>query len=192
VPDPRTRTQILVVLAALVIAVVAGLWYGVGAPEAVPLEVSETTSAATETTISTERGMTVHVSGAVHEPGLVSVPSPARVADVVAAAGGADTSADLGAINLAAPVHDGERVEVPRRGTSLVESVPNGEGGPVAVNRAPVDDLEGLPGIGPVLAARIVAHRETNGPFTAVEDLLDVPGIGESKLAEIRSAVRVP
>jgi competence protein ComEA len=179
-------------LAALVIAIVAGLWYGVGAPEAVPLEVSETTDPATETTISPVRGLTVHVSGAVHNPGLVSVSDPARVADVVAAAGGADGTADLGAINLAAPVHDGERVEVPRRGASFVEPVPKEAGGPVAVNQAPVGELESLPGIGPVLAARIVAHREANGPFAAVEDLLDVPGIGESKLAEIRPAVRVP
>lgn len=191
-PDPRTRTQILVVAAALVIAIVAGLWYGVGAPEAVPLEVAETTNPAIETTTPAEHVMTVHVSGAVHSPGLVSVPSPARVADVVAAAGGADEGADLGAINLAAPVHDGERVEVPRRGAYFVESVPDGADGPVAVNRAPANVLESLPGIGPVLAARIVAHREANGLFGEVEDLLDVPGIGESKLAEIRSAVRVP
>lgn len=186
-PDPRARIQIVVVIAALAIAIFAGLWYGVGAPEAIPLDVTATTGAPKVEVAS----VTVHVSGEVLHPGLVEVPVPARVADVVAAAGGATPAADLGTMNLAAPVGDGEHVVVPNQGESPSPSS-DATSDEVHLNRATASELEALPGIGPVLAARIVAHREENGPFGVVEDLLDVVGIGESKLAEVRGVIRVP
>lgn len=132
----------------------------------------------------------VHVSGAVARPGLIALPEGARVADAIAAAGGALPSASLAAINLAAPVAGGHRVVVPEMGAV---SVGGGEGGgPVAINLASAGELEGLPGVGPVLAQRIVEHRERHGPFSTVEDLLDVSGIGEAKLAAIREHITVP
>ena len=161
------------------VAGAAGLWFGKPAPTVPPLRIT----AVTET-----RNVTVHVSGAVARPGLVELPAPARIADVIVAAGGALPGAELGAVNLAAPISDGQHIEIPSRdgGSDSVSS------GKVSINRADVGTLESLPGVGPVLAQRIVDFREANGPFESVEDLLDVPGIGESKLAALQDVVIVP
>lgn len=133
----------------------------------------------------------VHVSGAVARPGLVSLPAGARVADAIVAAGGASPDAALAFVNLALPVVGGQQLVIPRQveGTGG-EATPGA--GPVHLNRADAAELVGLPGVGPVLAARIVAHRDRHGPFQTVEDLLDVPGIGEAKLAALRDHVVAP
>ena len=170
---------------ALVIAVAAGAWYGsrgdTPAVVEVPGGVSYTTIAET---------IVVHVSGAVQEPGLVTVPSSARIADVIAAAGGAGRGADLGGLNLAATVSDGDQVVVPMPGEA--SQAGGGEKQGIDLNRSSAADLEDLPGVGPVLAARIVDFRESNGPFETVEDLLDVGGIGEAKLEAMRNAIERP
>lgn len=137
--------------------------------------------------------VTVHVSGAVAEPGLVGVIEGSRVADVIAAAGGSTAGSDLSSINLAAPVRDGDRVVVPEAGSPPAVGAVSAEAdGWVRLNTASAGELEALPGVGPVLAARIVAHREAFGPFAEVEDLLDVAGIGEAKLAALRESVIPP
>lgn len=133
--------------------------------------------------------ITVHVSGRVALPGLVSLPAGARVADAVVAAGGALPGADLASLNLAAPITDGQQLVVPEVTASGGRAPSDGR---VRINTADVSALEVLPGVGPVLAARIIAYRDTHGPFAVIEDLLDVPGIGESKLAAMRDAVVVP
>jgi len=142
-------------------------------------------------TSTTVESLVVHVAGWVRRPGLVEVAAGARVADVVAAAGGVLPGGDLAALNLAAPVRDGDQVRVPGPDESKVAGSVGSEG-LVDVNRAGVAELERLPGVGPVLAERIVAHRERYGPFETVEDLLDVPGIGEAKLAALRDAIALP
>jgi competence protein ComEA len=114
------------------------------------------------------------------------------VADVIVAAGGALPGADLGGVNLAARVADGQRLAVPGTGGGAASPAPDPDGAKVAVNSAAASELEALPGVGPVLAERIVAHRERHGPFGVVEDLLDVPGIGEGKLAALRDSVQIP
>ena len=151
----------------------------------------------------------VHVVGEVREPGLVTVPSGARVADAVAAAGGTTRRADTAALNLARAVVDGEQIRVPRpgepvpaaddapdgggvdgaggRGTGAGSGVPPGGG--VNLNSAGAADLEELPGIGPALAERIVAWRAENGPFTSVDELDEVSGIGPSVLGQVRDLV---
>lgn len=139
--------------------------------------------------------LVVYVSGWVSTPGVVEVAEGAIVADAVAAAGGATQGALLDAVNLARPLTEGEHVQIPGPGDSL--SVGSGSPGDSAdglipINQADVSALEGLPGVGPVLAERIVAHREANGPFEVVEDLLEVSGIGEAKLASMRDLIRVP
>ena len=134
--------------------------------------------------------ITVHVSGAVVHPGLVSLPSGARIADAVLAAGGATEGAVLTALNLAAPLSDGQQLVVPHETLGVPGGAPGD--GRIPINTADAGMLEGLPGVGPVLAKRIVEHRESNGPFTVIEDLLDVPGIGEAKLAALREMVLVP
>lgn len=136
-----------------------------------------------------ERQVTVHVSGAVARPGLVVLHQDARVADAIVAAGGATGDAVLGSLNLAATVGDGTLLVVPSQSVDGVGSVGDGL---VRLNVATATDLQVLPGVGPVLAERIVAYRESVGSFGAVEDLLDVPGIGEAKLAAIRDLVLVP
>ena len=98
--------------------------------------------------------------------------------------------ADLRKLNLAAGLADGQQVVVP--GSAEGRDPAAVDDGRVRVNTASVSDLEQLPGVGPVLAARIAAHREENGPFSTVEDLLDVSGIGEAKLASLRDAVVLP
>jgi competence protein ComEA len=167
----------------LVLAIGAGTWYARSAPEPPPVVVSAET-AFPDT-------LTLHVSGAVVSPGLVEVTRDARVADVILAAGGALGDADLSALNLAARVVDGQQLMVPRAGSG-------GDGGGAAgAGKVPINSagealLQELPGVGPVLAERILRHREEHGPFAVVEDLLDVPGIGEGKLAALRDVVMVP
>ena len=173
----------------VVVALGASAWFGLNQPAALPA--AGAAAAAAEP--APDAGLTVHVSGAVVHPGLVNVPSGARIADVVSAAGGALPDADLRALNLAAPVRDGEQVAVP--GQSEAAAVGGGAvdgDGRVRINLADAIELQALPGVGPVLAERIVAHRDERGPFAVVEDLLDVSGIGEGKLASLRDSVVVP
>jgi competence protein ComEA len=134
--------------------------------------------------------------GSVARPGLVTLPEGARVADAVTAAGGLLPDADPASVNLAAVVSDGQQVAVgvpgavAAGGTVGGTDAPSGAG-PVDLNAATAPDLDALPGIGPVLAQRIVEHRERNGPFRTVEQLDDVPGIGPTTYAELAELVTV-
>ena len=159
---------------------------------------SSATSSATAT-----HSLVVYVAGAVSTPGVYELAAAARVDDAVAAAGGLAPDADLEALNLAAFVSDGDRVFVPRvgqpvppvvvpaGGTGRAGSDPTNEPGPVNINEATAEELNGLPGVGPSTAAAIVAHREEAGPYASVDDLLDVRGIGPAKLDAIRALVTV-
>lgn len=181
----NTVQRLIPALLVAAVAVAAGVWFGGRAPQPPPLEIQRGPQAITS-------GITVHVSGAVLDPGLVQLAVGDRVADALAAAGGASPQADLTSLNLAAPVADGSLVVVPMK-SSDGEARPGGNiGGGVHVNSADVGQLQQLPGVGPVLAERIAAYRDANGPFVTVEDLLDVPGIGEGKLASLRDAVAIP
>jgi competence protein ComEA len=134
----------------------------------------------------------VHVVGAVAAPGVLRMPAGSRVVDALAAAGGATPDADLAALNLARVLVDGEQVVVPRPGEAAAVA-PSGAGvapGLVDLNSADVAALDALPGIGPVLAARIVEHRDER-PFAAVDELGDVAGIGPTLLERLRPLVRV-
>ena len=139
----------------------------------------------------------MHVAGRVQRPGVYDLPSSSRVIDAVNMAGGAVFGADADAINLAAPVVDGQRVYVPAVG-EVVVSEPSGADGvvagprfPIDINTATVGDLDRLPGVGPATAEAIVRHRDEQGRFASVDGLLDVPGIGEAKLEAIRGLVSV-
>ena len=189
--DRRWRIVGAVVLAAAV-SVGAAMGFFSGA-DPVPAEFVDSEAALPGSTgpASPVSQVVVHVAGAVAHPGLVTLPPDSRVADAVAAAGGmTDAAVDTG-INLAAPVSDGGQVIVPSS-VAGPGAPPVVDDGLVHVNQADAIDLERLPGVGPVLAERIVAHRDANGPFTAVEDLLDVPGIGEAKLAALRDLLALP
>ncbi len=148
-------------------------------------------------TLAPSADATVHVAGAVARPGVYLLAADARVDDAVGAAGGPTPEADVDALNLAAVVADGARVYVPERGEVVEPPLPavTGTGavaappGPVDINRATPDQLDALPGVGPATAAAIVAERERNGPFLAVDDLERVPGIGPAKLLGFRDLV---
>ena len=137
----------------------------------------------------------VHVAGAVHRPGVYRLRSGARVADAVRRAGGARRRADLGAVNLAAEVQDGRQVLVPLRarggGVAATAAGGTAPGVPLDLNTATVDQLDELDGIGPATAQQIVDYREAHGGFGSVEELDQVPGIGETRLAALRDKVRV-
>jgi len=132
----------------------------------------------------------VHVVGAVRRPGLLRLKVGSRVADALARAGGPTRKADLTAVNLAAPLADGQQVVVPARlppGSAPGAAVATG--GKVSLAVATVDQLDELPGIGPVTAQKIVDWRTSHGPFRSVEDLDDVPGIGSAKIEQLRDLV---
>ena len=140
----------------------------------------------------------VHVDGAVLHPGIHELRVGARVADAIDAAGGLAFDADRHALNLAQVLGDGQRIWVPRIGEEVRTAVVTGStgdatgntaGGPVSLSTATPAMLEGLPGIGPSLAAAIVDHRDREGDFETVEGLLAVSGIGPAKLDALRDLV---
>jgi competence protein ComEA len=194
---------------AVVAVVVGGSWLLRGpssrAEDQLPFASRSTSTAVGSTgtsvvasTTTVASSIVVYVAGAVAAPGVYTLEAAARVTDAVAAAGGAAPDADLGVVNLAALVADGERIYVPKVGEAVPAVVGNSRAvddtsptGPVNVNSATVDQLDVLPGVGPTTAAAIVAHREQNGPFQTVEQLGDVRGIGPVKLDALRGLVTV-
>lgn len=152
---------------------------------------------ATPSTEAAPQELYVHVAGAVARPGLYRVRTGSRVADVLDAAGGPTAEGDVHQLNLATKVEDGQRVYVPRQGESpaLSDEFTAGEEGaatgPLDLNTATQAQLEELPGVGPSTAKAIIDYREKNGRFRAVEELLDVRGIGPAKFSEIEELVKV-
>jgi competence protein ComEA len=191
--------------AGLLAALLLAGWTWLDRPRAQPVEDPAVVSAAPSTTpvgevADTSGTVVVSVVGQVTRPGLVTLPSGSRVADAVAAAGGLLPGADPASVNLAAVVADGEQLAVGLPGTAAAVGAPVGggaasgggpAGGRVDLNTAGVAELDALPGIGPVLAQRIVDHRSRQGPFRTVEELDDVPGIGPGTAAELAELVTV-
>lgn len=176
----------------------AGLWYVRSLPR--PVEVAAapsggTASAPASASPSPEVVVLVDVAGWVRRPGVYEFTEGARVIDAIDAAGGARSGALLEALNLAAPLTDGTQILVPREGQEGVAPAPvtGGAvaGGLVNVNSAIATELEELPGIGEVIAQRIIDYRTENGPFATVDELLDVSGIGDAILESIRELVTV-
>ena len=139
--------------------------------------------------------LVIDVTGEVVSPGVYELPAGSRVIDAIKAAGGAKAKAALSDLNLARVIKDGEQIYVDliyaagaRSRAGVKASAPRG---PININRATASDLDSLDGIGPVIAKRIIAFRTTNGPFTAVEDLLKVSGIGDAKFAQFKDKIRV-
>ncbi|GAA4676364.1 hypothetical protein GCM10023215_05750 [Pseudonocardia yuanmonensis] len=177
---------------------------------------SSSTTTATAAPTATPTELVVSVSGKVRRPGLVRVPDGARVADVLEAAGGALPGTDLTSLNLARRVADGEQVAVgvpaaadaagaaagaappgasPTGGSPTGGSPTGGGGaapaGKIDLNRATVEQLDGLPGVGPVTAQRILDWRTRNGRFARVDQLREVEGIGERRFSQLRELVTV-
>ena len=143
----------------------------------------------------------VHVVGAVHRPGLYRLRDGSRVDDAIRLAGGSKPKAALELVNLAAPVADGQQVLVPARGAaSAVPAAPGGTadgtaggaalpGGRVHLNSATLEQLDALPGVGPITAQKIIDYRTKKGAFSSVDELDAVPGIGPARLEQLRDLV---
>lgn len=215
---PRAAVAVVLTVVVLAGGLALRVWLTAEAPDPLPAAAppaAESTSAgpgngsapdgqaAGEPTPTGPGLLLVHVAGQVAAPGVVELPPGSRVTDAVDAAGGALPDAELGAVNLARALTDGEQVYVPAVGEGVpaapdgAPSAPagappaTGPDGLVNLNTATVTDLDTLPGIGPALAQRIVDWRTANGSFTAVDELDAVSGIGPATLAELRDLVTV-
>jgi competence protein ComEA len=134
----------------------------------------------------------VDVVGAVRRPGLYRLAQGSRIADALTRAGGATAKADLAQVNLAAPLADGEQVVVPRRGVAAAGAGSGSAGGaaaPVQLSTATLEQLDSLPGVGPVTAQKILDYRQEHGAFTSVDELDAVPGIGPARLDQLQDLV---
>jgi competence protein ComEA len=202
----RTLTPVRVAVALAGLAAVVGLggvvavWVLRTPPSTeslIPLAAGASAAPSSAPELAPVDGIVVQAAGAVVAPGVYRLPSDARVIDLIDAAGGLTPGADPNRLALAAKVADGERVYVPIVGEPLPAAVGSGgakgmgDAGPVDLNTANESDLDALPGIGPATAAAIVAHRDRHGPFTSVDQLLEVRGIGPAKLEQLTGLVRV-
>ncbi|TQN31049.1 competence protein ComEA [Haloactinospora alba] len=206
-----TRSGLYVLLGVCAVAMVVTAWFTLRAhPDPEPVDGGRNTgkpSPAPDTGLSPHTGsqrespeptgdLVVHVGGDVDEPGVYTLPTGSRVADAVDAAGGPVAGADSGTLNLARPLVDGEQILLGATPAPAPEAPGPAVGGkdgtaPLDLNTATAQQLQELPGVGPVLAERIVGHREENGGFTSVEQLHEVSGIGEARFSDISELVRV-
>jgi len=186
-PVPARR----LVLAALlvVVSVVAGVRHFDSHRQSAPLLVAPVRpKAAVPPAVRPD--LVVDVEGAVRRPGLVRLAQGSRVSDAVARAGGLTRKASRSGVNLAAPVSDGEQVLVPEGGAlASTGAAAAGSSGPVSLSSATAEQLDTLPGIGPVTAQKIVDFRTQHGPFRSVEALDAIPGIGPARIAELQGLV---
>jgi competence protein ComEA len=208
--DPGRRGVRALAAVAAVVVLVAGVIAWVSRPRAEPIA-AEPVPVATgaeavppdQVTPSGSGGeVVVAVAGKVRKPGLVRLPEGARVADALTAAGGVLPGSDIALLNLARKVTDGELILVgvtapPGAGGPIGGAPPDGStggaaaGGKVNLNTATLAQLDSLPGVGPVLAQRILDHREKNGPFRTVSDLRQVDGIGDTRYDQLKELVTV-
>jgi competence protein ComEA len=184
------RRDALLALAVLLVALLllGRVLVRAGTPEPARIAVAPIAAPVTPRTAPV---VVVDVVGAVMRPGLYRMREGQRVADAVARAGGSTRKADLEQINLAAPIADGQQIVVPRRGAPA-PAPPGSAGaptGPVHLSTATVEQLDALPGVGPVTAQKIVDYRAEHGAFRSVDELDAIPGIGPARLDQLRDLV---
>jgi competence protein ComEA len=192
----RTRGQVLVWLAAAVLATLAAVRLldgagGGGGSASPPVRVDRGLATREEGGGGHGGEAFVHVAGRVRRPGLYRVPASARVALAIERAGGPVDGADLSAVNLAARVEDGQQIVLPRAGATPAAGggEPSAAGAKLSLAQASQEQLEELDGIGPTLAKRILEYRDENGGFRSVDELKEVEGIGEKRFESLREAV---
>ncbi|MEU5878495.1 helix-hairpin-helix domain-containing protein [Spirillospora sp. NPDC047279] len=189
---PGARALALLgVLAALAAAVY--LWLSRPRPDPPPPAAARTSLSAVTPTPPSQ--LIVHVSGKVRRPGIVRLPTGSRVADAIQAAGGVNAGARTDTLNLARKLLDGEQIPVgvpqPSPPPVPAAGATNAPGAPLDLNTATVQQLDELPGVGPVLAQRIVDYRAQHGSFRSVDQLQEVSGIGTRRFSELKPMVRV-
>jgi competence protein ComEA len=192
VPDERRSHVFLWIAAGLLVLALGYRALGNRSPEPPPVAVKR--HAAAKAPQAAVGRVYVHVAGAVRRPGLYRVGAGTRVGRAVKLAGGPTGKADLAATNLAARVEDGQQILVPVRGAAATPAAATPgtatPSGPISLASATQAQLEELDGIGPTLAARILEYRDEHGGFRSVEELGEVDGIGEVRLAALREAVQ--
>lgn len=185
------REQIIFALFAVLIIVISGVVFW---PKAKP-ETVVTPPPATEQQKEQVKpqNVVVYVSGAVQNPGVVSLAYGSRVIDAVNLLGGPTKTANLQGVNMAAPLTDGQQIHVPSKEESEGSGVATGAGrvtgGKININTADTVALDTLPGVGPSTAQKIIDYRKNSGPFSSLEDLKNVPGIGESKYQHLKDKI---
>ncbi len=179
----------------LTVAILVIVYLLVRAPSAAPIEIHPPAPTLTPAPTVPPSPLIVYVTGAVNQPGVVQVPPNSRAQDAVAAAGGLARDADAGRVNLAAALSDGQHLHVPAVGevSSPADNSGSGaiQGTPININTAGVAELMILPGVGEVMAASIVNYRDEHGPFSSIEAIMEVPGIGEGKFEGFREMITV-
>ena len=191
-PFAPTRKHLLVAVAcAVVLLFGAGKLLGGGSGSQAALAPPAAPPA--ETTTAAPQALVVDVVGAVRRPGLYRLSEGARIADAVTRAGGATRKAELALLNLAAPLADGQQVVVPQHGSAPVAAgTAAGTGvpaGPVHLNTATLEQLDSLPGVGPVTAQKILDYRQKHGSFASIDELDAVPGIGPARMDQLKDLV---
>ncbi len=188
-PALSLRRLAAVAVALVVLLVLAVRHFGGGgaaAPAVAPVRPAQAARSAAA------KLLVVDVAGAVRRPGLYRLRAGSRIADAIAAAGGATRKAQLDAVNLAAPIADGEQIVVPGRVPGAAAAAPaagSSPSAPLDLNTATLEQLEALPGIGPVTAQKILDYRQAHGPFHSVDELQGVPGIGPAHMAQLKGLV---
>ena len=185
----RLAVAAVVGVALLVAGAPRLLHHGAAAPVTPPLRVA---SPGGSRSARASGALVVDVAGAVRRPGLYRLARSARIADAISLAGGFTRRADRVAVNLAAPVADGEEIVVPARGAGTA-GASSGAGpsptAPLDLNTATLEQLDALPGIGPTTAQKILDYRQAHGPFHSVADLDAVPGIGQGRIEQLKGLV---
>jgi len=189
------KTILNIVIGILVgLFLAGGIWVATRAPKGQSVELRPAPTA---------EPLRVHVAGAVVRPGVYELGENSRVEDAVEAAGGFVVEADKNALNLAAHLEDGERLDIPYVAGFIPEEtegfvvITEGTTSPLAgeelvdINTASLEELDKLPGIGPTIAQRIIDYRTENGPFATIDDIVNVPGIGSATFDEIRDQITV-
>ncbi len=189
----RSHVRTLVIIGVIAALVAAGyLWLARPRPEepAAPVAAATLTRPTVSASPAAASSVVVHVLGKVKRPGVITLPSGSRVTEAIKAAGGVRPGAKTGTLNLARKLVDGEQIPVGVPRPPQPAASPAASGAPLDLNTATADQLDDLPGVGPVLAQRIVAYRTEHGGFRSVEQLQEVSGIGARRFADLKPMVR--
>lgn len=184
-----SRSTVVIWLVAAALAVVAGMrLFGGGDPAPPPVRLD---GGFTKKAAAADGELYVHVAGAVRRPGLVRLRPGTRVAAALERVGGPTARADLTLVNLAAPVQDGQQIVVPVAGRVPAGDAPAAAGAKIHLSTATTEQLDEVDGIGPTLAERIIEYRDAHGGFHSLQELSEVDGIGEKRLATLREALQL-